>query len=206
MRQRAIRDRRAGSLALALLLASAAAAPAQQPAPEADPEIAYFVVDQRVVDVLAMIERDTGLRIQPTEAVRGRVRRMRLVGPVGASLAALGARHDLDVFRFGDTVHVSTKAEATMRLVRLDGIGRGRALGALEQAGLAFAPGDVRDAADGTALALSGPPRMLAIAEAIVESVPPLPPVPRPPARTVKVRRGTEVALEPVALLTGDGR
>lgn len=158
----------------------------------------YFVVDQRAADVFAMIERDTGIRINPTDAVRGRVTRTAIEGPAFEALEGLAETLNLDLFAFGSTIYVSAKSEATLRLVRLDEVTRDRALATLDEAGLDFAPDAVRDAADRTALALTGPPRMLAIAEAIVESIPAVRPPGARPARTVRVIRALEVQLEEV--------
>lgn len=182
-----------GLTAIAILLASGAHGLAQQAAD--DPVIDYMVVDQRLGDVFAMVERDTGQRIRTTDAVRGRVQRTPLSGPVVPALTSLAAAHNLDLFVFGGTVHVSTKDEATLRLVRLKNVSKDRALAALSKAGLQFAPGDVKPAADGMALTFSGPPRMLAIAEAIVESIPPASPS---PAANIRIRRGVTMGYEPV--------
>ncbi|WP_299285109.1 hypothetical protein [uncultured Tateyamaria sp.] len=160
----------------------------------AEQTIQYVIVDQYIEDVFAMIERDTGLRIRPSEAVRARVQRHTLTGPVLPALTGLAAAHNLDLFEFGGTVHVSAKDETALRLVRLKGVSKDRALAALSDAGLQFAPGDVREAATGMALTLTGPPRMLAIAEAIVESIPPL----TSPASNIRVRRGVSMGLEAV--------
>ncbi|MEM7526952.1 MAG: hypothetical protein AAF416_04650 [Pseudomonadota bacterium] len=160
--------------------------------------IDYVVVDQRIGGVLAMVGRDTGLRIRVSNDVRGRVRRYRLRGAAIDALGDLAAAHDLDLFTYGGSVYVSAKAETTLRLVRLTDISKDRALAAIASAGLRFGPDDVREAAGGSALTFSGPPRMVAIAEAIVESIPPLAAA-RPPAAvvpTMRVRRGTSLAVE----------
>lgn len=185
---------RVGAKAACFALACAGGAVAQTAA-TSEKTVEYKVVDQRIGDLLAMIERDTGLRIRASEAVRGRVQNRTLSGPVVAALTSLAAAHNLDVFEFGGTVHVSAREETALRLVRLNSVTKDRAMAALDEAGLRFDPNDVREAASGTALSLTGPPRMLAIAEAIVESIPP---TARVASSNIRVRRGVSVELEPV--------
>ncbi len=158
----------------------------------------YVVVDQRVTDLFSMIERDTGIRILWTDAVRGRVQRRSVTGPVVTALKRLAASQDLDLFVFSGTIYVSAKSEATLRMVRLNGIEKDRAISALSKAGLEFAQDDLRETADGSALTFTGPPRMLALAEAIVENIPPATSPVHPAASTVRVRRGVQVQYETI--------
>lgn len=160
--------------------------------------IDYLIISQRIQELLTMVERDTGMRIAASEAVRGRVRNLRISGTVAGFLDKIGRRHDLDWFEFGGTYHVSARSEATLRLLRLGKLDPERAKLALENAGLDLTRFPVRHAADRAALSLSGPPRMLAIAEAIIESIPETADPVAPADKTVRVRRGTEMTLQPV--------
>jgi hypothetical protein len=157
----------------------------------------YLVINQPIADVFAMIERDTGLRIMTTEAVRGRIEQHRLTGPTETALRKLAVQQDLDLFVYNGTVHVSARSEAALRLVGLDGIPADRAKAALEQAGLNFAPDTLRIASDGNSLSLSGPPRMLAIAEAVIEGLPPIGAIP-PQVASVRVRRAGQLQVETI--------
>ncbi|MEM7709641.1 MAG: hypothetical protein AAF264_02585, partial [Pseudomonadota bacterium] len=113
-------------------------------------------------------------------------------------LDQLASEYGLDVFAHGSTIYISNRSEATLRLVRLGELTEARATAAIEAAGIAFAEEDMRSAGDGTAFTLSGPPRKLALAEAVVESLPPLLSASGLSVRTVRVRRGLAVADEPV--------
>lgn len=191
----------AGTLALAVAIAGWPALAQDRESPVATAPQAmvldYLVINQPITDVFAMVERDTGLRIMVTGAVRGRIEHHRLSGPAEPALGALAGQHDLDLFVYNGTMHVSARAEAALRLIRLDGNPPDRALAALRQAGLVFDPETLSVASDGNSLNLSGPPRMLAIAEAIIESLPPIGAIP-PQIASVRVRRAGQLQIETI--------
>ena len=156
----------------------------------------YLVLRQPVVEFLQVLARDQGLRLDMTERVRGTIVDMRLSGSVGDLLDQLVEAHALDWFAFNGVIHVSTGGEAVTRLIRLGDLDADHAVAVLDDAGLALARYPIRSTAERSTVAISGPPRMLALAEAVIESVPKrnsAQPKQRTKQRSVTVRRGVDV-------------
>lgn len=162
----------------------------------------YYIIDQRLPEVFQMLERDTGVQIHITGAVSGRVRRARLDGSVEEVVEQLASEHSLVFFVHGSTIYVSEADKSTMRLVNIDGLSDERISTALTETGLHFSPDDMRLSSNEAILTLKGPPRKLAFAEAVIESLPDDSIAPRSLMRTVRIRRGVESYDEPV----GSGR
>ena len=197
-------------VALAAGLCAAAAGPAtaapdtpEAAAVEASDALAgdhdYYVVAQRVSDFAALLSRDTGTRILLSPKVRGRIEGVRLTGSLGEILDALAAARGLDWFEYNGAVHVSTRDETATRLVRLGDLPAAAARAELERMGLPMERFAVREAASGTAIALSGPPGLLGLAEAAIESMPSPAASPRPAGASVRVLRGGAESIEPVS-------
>ncbi|WP_188791825.1 hypothetical protein [Salipiger pallidus] len=151
---------------------------------------------QPVVEFLQILARDRGLRLDMTDRVRGTIVDMRLSGSVEDLLDQLAEAHALDWFAFNGVIHVSTVGEAVTRLIRLGDLDADHAVAVLDDAGLALERYPIRSTAERSTVAISGPPRMLALAEAVIESVPKrnsAQPKQRTEQRSVTVRRGVEV-------------
>lgn len=167
----------------------------------------YQVITQRLADFLQLLSRDAGTRIMLSPKVRGRVEGTRLEGDLGEILDALASAHALDWFEYNGTIHVSARDEGATRLVRLGDLPTATAREELGAMGLPMGRLSIRDAAGGTALALSGPPSLLGLAEAAIESMPGIAPPPPPVEATVRVLRGGAASEGPVptASAAGDG-
>lgn len=163
----------------------------------------YLVLNQPVAAFLEMLARDRDVRLTLTDRVRGTIAGMRLSGSVSEILDNLAEAHALDWFAFNGVIHVSARGEATTRLIRLGDLDSDHAIDILDEAGLALDRYPVRATAERSTVAISGPPRMLAVAEAVIESIPrrqAAGPAPRATRRMITVRRGNVVERSNIAV------
>ncbi len=158
----------------------------------------YMVLDQGVPEFLALLAHDAGRRVNVSKVVSGQITKLHLEGSVEEVISQLSIAYDLDWFSFNDVTYVSSKKEATSRMVRLGYLPIETAREALFDLGLPFDRYGIRDAAQGTALALSGPPQLLGFAEATIESLPDATDPPQVAQAMVRVRRGNTMTLEPI--------
>jgi len=162
-------------------------------------EYDYLVLSQPVSAFLNGLSRDSGVRIAASQGVRGRIIDRRLTGSISDILDDIAAGMDLDWFRFNDIYYVSGRSEATARMTRLGDLDSEDALSALEAAGLLMDRYSVSVTAEGSAIALAGPPQYLAFAESVIEAIPSEIIEPREiEERSVVVRRGIEEERVPI--------
>lgn len=157
----------------------------------------YFVILQQAQTLLETIALEAGLRLSISDQVNGVARNLRLTGTTSEVLDTVTATLGLDWFIFNGIVHVSSRSEATTRIIRLGDLTSDQVIESIGAAGLTLDRLEIRHTVAGNLLTLSGPPDLLAIAEAMIDSMP-SPAAARPileapaPARTVLVRRGNE--------------
>lgn len=187
------------SAALAVCLCLTAPVATGEDALTSDAVLDFYVVNQDVRQVLQEIERSTGIRSAVSKHVRGRLTSVRLAGEPADIMGTISERLALDWFVFNGVLHVSARTETQTRLVRLDEIDATVALTTLQRSGLPTALFPSQITGDGAALALTGPPSFLALAETVLETLPGKEPVPARPKpvvahtpKTVVERRGTE--------------
>lgn len=157
-------------------------------------EVDIVVMDQSVNDFFRDVSSYTGSRIVVSDKVRGRVTPSRYQGEVVSVLERVAASANLDIFEFNGNFYISSRSEATTRLTRLGDLTTERALKALNDAGLPQAAFSVTKAADGAAILMSGPPKLLAFSEGIISSLPPE----HAKRRSILVRRGMETSRVPI--------
>lgn len=162
------------------------------------PVVEYVIVDQDVSNFLTQLARDAGVRLLVSNEVTGRINDLHVKGELWDVIEIIANGQDLDWFVFNGTVNVSSRGEAKTRVIRLGDLPVGRVQAALEKAGLQPERFGLRDTAQGSAISLSGPPRFLAIAEAIIETIPNAAPPELAPVRMVRMRRGNVMTLEPI--------
>ncbi|MEL6839964.1 MAG: hypothetical protein AAFP85_11780 [Pseudomonadota bacterium] len=162
--------------------------------PEDIDALSYFVVNQPIVDFFEQMERDSGVQIDTTESVRDVVRTLRLSGDVEQILTTLARRFDLEWFGFNGVYYVSAETESRMRLIRLGDVPVEVAKDALAQSGLTSDRFSISQAAQGTALALTGPPKLLGLSEAVIESV--VVETEAAPINGIIVRHGLDISIE----------
>lgn len=184
---------------MALDDASAEVEPETVPAVDVpNPVVEYYVVDQSVPSFFALLAQETGARLLVSDDVGGRVRDLYLQGELREVIERVARAQDLDWFVFGDVVHISARNEVKTRVIRLGDLPIATVRAALADAGLQIERFGLRKTAQGTAIALSGPPRFLAVAEAIIETIPASAPPELTPIKMVRMRRGNVMTLEPV--------
>jgi len=158
----------------------------------------YFVINQPLSEFLQMFARDLNLRVDVSPALRGTIRNKAYSGSFAAVLGKVAQVYAVDWFRFNDVYYVSARSEATTRLTRLGALDASEAISILSESGLVMERYPVNQVAGQSTLALSGPPKLLALAEAIVEAMPGKPSAITTAVPTIVVRRGTEKGLEEI--------
>lgn len=149
----------------------------------------YLIIAQSLDRFFETLARDANVRINVSDAVNETMTQTHLDGDVANILTQLAEDHKLDWFMFNQTYYVSRRDEAITRMTRLGNLEAPFTLQALENAGLRLPDYPVETTAEGEALALSGPPRYLAFAEAVIETLPERASESHP---TIIERRGTQ--------------
>ncbi len=163
------------------------------------PELSYRVITQSLNGFLNELIRDSGDRIDVSADVRGHLSHVMHTGRTETILDQLAVQHSLDWFAFNGVYYISAKSEAMTRMTRLGDLTDEAALDALEASGLLFDRFPVRRTAEQSALAISGPPKYLALVEAVIENIPSLStPIQSAAINTVVVRKGTEETVVPL--------
>jgi hypothetical protein len=154
----------------------------------------YYVVLQPVQTLLETVAGEARLRLSYSDDVKGVVRKLRATGSTSEVLDAITDSMGLDWFTFNGIIYISSRTEATTRLVRLGDLTPSQAITAVGEAGLPLDRVEMHPTSVDNILALSGPPELLAIAEAVIESIPPhvVRTTKSKPSRTVLVRRGSD--------------
>lgn len=154
----------------------------------------YLVVGQDAAGLFDVIARAVGMRLDLSDKVRGTVNNTRLTGTSDEILDVVAKELGLDWFAFNGVLYVSDRSEALTRIVRLGGLKADPVLDVLRNSGLAVERLDIKPSADGAALAMSGPPKLLALAETMIEGITPVPVerLAESAARIVTIRRGNE--------------
>jgi hypothetical protein len=160
-------------------------------APDDAPAHDYFVVSKSIPGFLNLLGRDGQIPFEVSSKVTPIIKSQRLSGSPAEIVNSLALQHNLDWFAFHGTFYVTTRGESMVRIIRLGDLGPDRARDVLEGAGIDLDRFPVELAAGGAAFTMSGPPKLLAIAEALLESTR----VEITPQNTgIRIRRGTELA------------
>jgi len=164
------------------------------------PVAEYYILNQSVGAFLRTLERDTALRFQISPNVSGQLKGMSLSGETREVMNIVTASLGLEWYAFNEVIHVSAKSEGGTRVIRLGDLSAPQAIAGLVASGLPMAKFPAQVTGEGSALALSGPPTFLALAEAVIETIPEAQQVAAvaPPVRAIIVRRGVEVQMTPL--------
>ncbi len=142
-------------------------------------ELSYKVLRQPVPDFLKQVARDAGVQIDLSSGVAGSLTALSVSGDVAAVLDAVAAQTNLQWFAFNGTFYVSTAGESEVRLLRLESVHGTTAISVLAEIGLTQERFPITLTGSGNTIALTGPPKLLALREAIIEGIVP-PPAPKP--------------------------
>ncbi len=157
--------------------------------------LALRAIDTRLNVFLDTIDTITGSRIETTETLRTQTVNGWYEGSVEDVLETLGRSSDLDWFQFNNTYYVGLKSEAATRIVRLGDVGYAGAVTALENADITADVLNMISVANGSAIVLTGHPKLVAFSEAILQSI-------QPPdeivadAPQIRVRRANVLSVE----------
>lgn len=165
--------------------------------------VTYTILSQATHDFLKMLSRDSGVRIQAENGVRGRLDTVTLSGSVTEILDALSRSMDVEWFDFEGQFYVSRRSDGITRLTNLGDINFETAVDTIREAGLLIDRFPVTETAGGASIAVTGPARYVAFVESIIEAIPsPLPVVQPIEAQRLEehiiVRRGMEIFYEAV--------
>lgn len=155
----------------------------------------YYVFNQSAGAFLRNLERDTNLRFQISPNVSGQLKNLSLIGHTDEVMDAVTGNLGLEWYAFNDVIHVSAKSEAGTRVVRLGDLSAVQAVAGLVDSGLPMGKFPAQITGEGAALALSGPPSFLALAEAVIETMPEVRQVAAvvPLGQSIVIRRGVQV-------------
>lgn len=157
-------------------------------------ELDYMVVRQDAAAMFAVLAGDMKLRLDLSDKVHGTFSDIRLSGTPDEIMEVAADEVGIDWFAFNGALYVSSTSEALTRIVRLGELQEDKVMSVLRDSGLPIDKLDVKPAAQGNALALSGPPKLLALAEALIEGIPPAPKerVAEAAEKIVTIRRGID--------------
>lgn len=157
--------------------------------------LSYRIINMPLSDFLTLLSEDAGVRVAQPDGLRGLLSNTYLTGDVNAILDTLSVEQGLDWFVFNGVYYISLKSDAVTRLIPLDGISIVQARHALERSGLSLDGTNINSAANETALAVYGGSAFIGIVEAILSVTPGVTAAQAPDA-AIRVRRGSESAIE----------
>ncbi len=160
-----------------------------------NPELSYKILQQPIVDFLRLVARDADVQIDITHHVSGTLESFTASGDTAAILDAVASQANLQWFEFNGTFYISTADEAEVRLLRFETVPSDAIVKALEEIGLTQNRFPMTVSSTGKTIAFSGPPKLLALKEAVIEGVKSETPAPEP--RVVQEWPAPKVELAP---------
>ena len=157
-------------------------------AQQADPS--YHIIQVPVRSFVETVLKEANARGVISDQIKSTLYARRISGPPEKILSAIADDAEIDVFQFNNTFYISDATEATTRLILLDNVGYDYALDALQKSSLILPQYPVIKAADGQALGVTGPPKYIALIEAVIKSLS-KPAADKKRGPSVIVRRGT---------------
>ena len=156
------------TMAAAVLLLAMPEAALPAPLPPMDGVVTYTVVDQELRDVLVEVTRQSGLRVNISDGVRGRVRGRLPSAPFPEFLDRLATMYGLDWYFDGSTVFISAAGEAVSKMLPLGSVDPAQLTQTLAALGISDQRWPLRAAADAKVMIVDGPPRYLQLVEQTV--------------------------------------
>ncbi len=148
---------------LAMLVMHAAAL--AKPLPPSDAVVTYAVVDQDLRDVLGEVTRQSGLRLNVSEAVHGRVRGRLPPGSFETVLDQLAKTYGFDWYFDGSTLWVSAASEAANKMLPLGTVDVAQLSRSLDALGISDPRWPLRGSADAKVVIVDGPPHYVQLVE-----------------------------------------
>lgn len=132
----------------------------------------YYVISAPLTDLLLLIGRDANLEIEFDSEQQIYVTSTHLSGTGIELMTQLTSQYGLSHFVFNGTAYVGLMSDQQARIMRSEDYEMAEVLAALEKSGLGLMSYNVTAITNPNAFILTAPPRMLAIAETIIESMP----------------------------------
>ena len=149
----------------ALLIALAATPAAAAPLPLMGGSVTYAVVDQDLRDVLTEVTQQSGLRLNLSEAVHGRVRGRLPPAPFSVILDQLAKTYGFDWYYDGGVLYVSAASEAQGKMLPLGPVDLSQLTRSLDTLGISDPRWPLRGSADAKVAIVDGPPRYVQLVE-----------------------------------------
>ncbi|TLP55332.1 hypothetical protein FEE96_22935 [Parasedimentitalea maritima] len=154
------------------------------------------VIDSRVQELLQLVSTLTEEQVEISSAVNTRLTSTNYHGTIRDVLTQLSREAKIEWFQFNGIYYVSDTSETTSRIIRLSKMSYDEAARLLSEAGITASSLRKIEVADGAAIVLTGPPKLIAFGEAIIQSLP-ADTVPLKKQSLIRIRRGTEIEIEP---------
>jgi type II secretory pathway component GspD/PulD (secretin) len=145
----------------------------------------YLVIDQDIKGVLAEFGRNTGLPVDVSDQVKGRLRGQ-VAAPTATArefLDSLCDSHNLVWYFDGAVLHINDRAEIATELINLGRFSPADAREKLTELGIADARFPLRSTDKASVISVSGPPKFVTMVKQAL----------RPPPRAQEDPRGDEV-------------
>jgi type III secretion protein C len=124
----------------------------------------YLVIDQDIKGVLVEFGRNTGLPVDVSDQVKGRLRGQLATTTAREFLYSLCESYGLVWYFDGTVLHVNAKTEVRTELVKIGRLPPGEAAEKLKALGVSDARFPVRTTPDAGVVSISGPPPFLSLA------------------------------------------
>lgn len=163
---------RTACLAVGMAVAIGLAGLASAAAPQLG-GIQMFIFGDKLENVIREVVRSRKVSLKISSKVEGYISNRNLSGTQQDVLDALGGEFNYEWFEHNGTLYVSSRQEATTRVIELGELRGPTVLDALRNAGLETDRFPIRVLQDNKTMVLSGPPSYVALSEAIVQSLRP---------------------------------
>lgn len=139
--------------------------------PASDAQVTYSVVDQDLRDVLTEVVRQSGRRLNLSDAVHGRVQGRLAPAPLGPFLDRLARTYGLDWYFDGGAIWVSAASETTNKMLPLQSADPAQLEHTLDALAISDQRWPLRISPDAKVLIVDGPPRYLQLVEQTIDEL-----------------------------------
>lgn len=136
----------------------------------------YYVVSAPLSDVLSLITTDTGIDVDFNPASMPYVTSTALSGSGRELITELTREFNLSMFEFNGRIYLSAADDQQTRIITNDVHTAAQIRDAIAQSGIDLRDFKVGDTANPNAIVLTAPAKLIGIVEALVTSLPPVPP------------------------------
>lgn len=153
------------ALTAAALLCASPVPACTAPLPHRDRQVAYTVIDQDLRDVLIEVGRQSGLPVEVSAAVHGRVHGRLPAAPLAQFLDHLASIYGFDWYFDGGTLDVSAAGESRAKMLALGPVPFAQLTSTLSTLGIADPRWPLRGSDTVGVVVADGPPRYLQLVE-----------------------------------------